>query len=135
MPANTKMSIASVNAQANAMGAALNGGYVRLYGGVQPVDSDTATAEAVVATLRFQTPAFNAAVNGMISAKALASDVSAAGGTATWFRTFQADGSTAGWDDNVGMADEAMVLESNVIPPGAQVSIGEGDLTYEVPRS
>jgi hypothetical protein len=111
MPSNTKISFASANAQADAMGAVLNGGYIRLYADAQAADADAAPAGAIVAVLRFGTPAFAAAVNGVITANAL----------------------TGGWDGNVGTTDEDMVLESNVIPPGAQVSVT--DLTYTVPRS
>lgn len=133
MPSNTKISFAAANAQANAMGASLDGGYVRLYADAQAADADTAPAGAVVAVLRFGTPAFAASVDGVITANALTAESNAAGGTALWFRTFRSDGSVVGWDDNVGTADEAMVLETNVIPPGAQVSVT--DLTYTVPRS
>jgi hypothetical protein len=133
MPSNTKISFASANAQADAMGAVLNGGYIRLYADAQAADADAAPAGAIVAVLRFGTPAFAAAVNGVITANALTGESNAAGGTALWFRTFRANGTTAGWDGNVGTTDEDMVLESNVIPPGAQVSVT--DLTYTVPRS
>ena len=132
MPANTKTSYASCNVQADAMGASLNNGYLKLYGGEQPEDADTATSETVIATLRFGAEAFDAAVDGVITAKALTADTNAAGGTATWFRTYRSDGTTGGWDGSVGTNDEDLVLETNVIPASAHVDVT--DLTYTVPR-
>jgi hypothetical protein len=118
----------AANIEADALAALVDGGYLRIYNGTQPDNADDAiTTQVKLAELRFGTPAFGAAVNGMITANAITPDSSAAApGIATWFRIFQADGSTPVWDGNVGTIGSGADLELNSVnfSIGIEVSIG-----------
>lgn len=53
MALNPKYSNTMVNAEANAVGDALNNGYIRIYDGSQPANADTAVgAQVLLAELR-----------------------------------------------------------------------------------
>ena len=104
MAANPKFSNTCVNAEADAVGDALNTGYIRIYDGSQPANADAGTGGAtLLAELRFGADAFGAAVAGVITANAIAADASGgATGTATWARILASDRrrrptSTARW--------------------------------------
>ncbi len=72
MAANPKYSDVAVNAEANALGALLNSGYLEIYAGAQPTNADTAIAgQANLATLTFAATAFGGAAAGVITANAL----------------------------------------------------------------
>ena len=135
MALDRRMGYAAVNAQADALAALANNGYIRIYSGVRPAFPDSAlSGNTLLAELRFGATAFGAAVNGVITANAITPDSSADnGGTATWARILKSDGTTALWDDEVGTATANIVLNSVTIGAGAQVSISS--LTHTVPRS
>jgi hypothetical protein len=120
-----KFSTAAVNAKANALGAALNGGFLRLYSGTQPATADTApTTQVLLAELRFQAAAFGPAVNGIATAATLASDPRArASGQAAWFRACGADGVTGLVDGSVGLANADLVMSDVAIVAGGLVSV------------
>jgi hypothetical protein len=107
MALNTQMANAGVNAEADALAALLNDGYLRMYDGVQPVTGDTDIEDQVLgAELRFGNPAFGAAEAGVITSNALTSDSDAnATIMATWARCFQSDGVTPVLDGSVGVKD------------------------------
>ena len=96
MAANPKFSNVCVNAEADAVGDALDTGYIRIYDGSQPANADAGTGGAtLLAELRFGADAFGAAVAGVITANAITADASAnATGTATWARILASDGTT-----------------------------------------
>ena len=83
-----------------------NTGWLRIYDGTQPANADTAVStQNILAELRFGATAFGASVAGVATANAITADSSAnATGTATWFRVFKSDGTTALWDGSVGTA-------------------------------
>ncbi len=65
MAANPKYSDVAVNAEANALGALLNSGYLEIYAGAQPTNADTAIAgQANLATLTFAATAFGGGGGG-----------------------------------------------------------------------
>lgn len=128
MAKDTQLSNGAVSAEADALSALLNNGYLRLYDGSKPANADTAIGGQVqLAELRFANPAALAAVNGVITFNAIASDADAdATGTAAWFRAFKSDGSTVVMDGTVGVAADAPVnltLNSKNIQQHAQVSV------------
>ena len=86
-----------VNALADAHGAKLNNGYIRIYGGTIPTNVDTAIgSQVMLAQPRFGSPAFAAASGGIARANTIADDTSAAAtGIPTWYRTFKSDGTSA----------------------------------------
>ena len=134
MAANPKFSNTCVNAEANAVGGALNTGYIRIYDGTQPATADTAvTTQNLLATLRFNATAFPSAVAGVLTANAITSDSSAAGtGTAAWARILASDGTTVWFDGSVGTSSANVVIATTSIVAGAVVSCSS--LTFTVSK-
>lgn len=135
MADTTKISNAAASAEADAFSDLLDNGYVRIYdstGGTgQPATVDTAIGgQVLLAELRFANPASGAAVNGVVTFSALTADSSAnADGTATWFRAFKSDGSTAVWDGSVSTSGATMNLNTTSIVAGAEVSVTSATYT------
>jgi hypothetical protein len=125
MASNLKLANAGVNEEADAFGALFDGGYLRIYDGAQPATADTeVTTQVLLAELTFGSPAFGAAVSGVITANAITKDSSAnASGTAAWFRCVASDGTTKLMDGSVGTSGCDLNLNSVAISAGAEVSV------------
>lgn len=134
MALNPKYSNTMVNAEADAVGNALNSGYIRIYDGTQPTNADTAVgAQVLLAELRFAADAFPAAVAGVLTANAITDDSSAnATGTATWARILASDGTTVWFDGTAGTGTVNVVLNTASIVTGAVVSCSS--LTFTVSK-
>jgi len=134
MAANPKFSDACVNAEANAIGDALDSGYIRIYDGSQPANADTAVSgQTLLAELRFNAAAFPSAVAGLITAAAITDDSSAnATGTATWARILASNGTSVYFDGSVGTASANVILNTTSIVTGAVVSCSS--LTLQVSK-
>src|SRR5947199_8880521 len=100
MPHNIKMSDTAANAEADALAALANAGFLRIYDGTQPSNANTdVTDQTLLAELRFSDPAWGSASAGVIAANAITPDDNAkARGMASWYRILMADGITALWD-------------------------------------
>ena len=135
MAANLKTSNTVVNAEANATAALANSGYLRIYDGTQPANADTAlSGNTLLAELVMNATAFAAASNGVLTANAITQDSSAnASGTATFYRLFKSDGTTALWDDNVATSSAGLVMATTTITAGQIV--GVDSLIYTIPKS
>ena len=131
---NPRLSYPSTNAATDAVCSLLDDGYLRLYDGTQPdYPDESITTQTQLAELRYGNPAFAAAVNGVATANAITGDISAdSSGTASWFRTYQSDGTTAVFDGSIGLADATIVLSSVTINAGDQVNISSH--TFQFPR-
>jgi predicted amidohydrolase YtcJ len=125
MALNPKFTNLAVNTKADAQSALLNTGYLRIYDGTQPATADTAIgAQVLLAELVLNGTFAPAAVAGVATANAITQDASAnATGTASWFRLFQSNGTTAVMDGSVGTADANLILNSVAISAGAAVSV------------
>jgi hypothetical protein len=126
MASNINLSTTSVNAQANAIAALANSGYLRLYDGDQPATANTApTTQVLLAELTMNSTAFGVAVDGVITANSITADSSAnASGTPNWYRLLQSDAATAVWDGTVGSSSTYDIwMSSTGILAGAQVSV------------
>jgi hypothetical protein len=134
MAANPKYSNTCDNAEADAIGSALDSGYIRIYDGAQPADADTAVgAQVLLAELRFGADAFPSALAGLITANAITSDASAnATGTASWARILASNGTTVYFDGTVGTSSANVVINSVAISAGATVSCSS--LTLQVSK-
>jgi hypothetical protein len=124
MALNTQMSDAAVNAEANALSALFNTGYLRIYSGTQPATADTAlSGNTLLAELRFNATAAPAASGGLLTFNAITADSSAdASGTATFFRALQSDGTTVLMDGTVGTATSNMIIATTTITAAQTVS-------------
>lgn len=135
MAMNTQLADATVNAQADALSALLNSGYLRIYSGTQPANANTAlSGNTLLAELRFAATAAPAAVSGLITFNAITSDTSAdASGTASFFRAFKSDGTTVVFDGSVGTASCNMIIATTAISAGQTVSCSS--FTHDVLNS
>lgn len=124
MAHNFTIAVLRKNEMLNAISDDFNNGYLRIYDGSQPANPDTAiTTQVLLAELRFNATAFGAAASGQIVANAITSDSSAnASGTASWFRAFANDGTTAIVDGTVGTSGTDLVIDNTTIASGVTVS-------------
>ena len=104
MANNFDISNAAASAAADAVTALVNGGTLRIYSGTKPAGPDTGlSGNTVLAELTFGNPAFGSASNGVATANSITADSSAnATGTASFFRAFASNGTTAVFDGEVG---------------------------------
>ncbi len=140
MADTTRISNSAAATEAAALANELDNGYLRIYdstGGTgQPATVDTAIgSQVLLAELRFaataespgEIPALideSSTTNGVITFAAITADSSANNtGTATWFRAFKSDGTTAIWDGSVSTASATINLNTTSIVAGANVSI------------
>jgi hypothetical protein len=135
MALTPRLSTAAANAAADAACALCNGGFFDLYDGTQPATADTAiTSQVKLAHLTFGTPAFGAAAAGVATANAIGNDASAdATGTATWFRAYKSDGTSAVFDGSVGTSGANLNLSSVSIIAGG--TVGVTSFTYTQQKS
>lgn len=124
MALNPKLTAASRNLALNAALDVLNTGFIDIYDGTQPTDADTAIgAQVLLASLALSATAFAAASAGSKAANAITNATAVATSTATWYRMYKADHTTAVFDGSVGTATANLVLNSVAIQSGATVSI------------
>lgn len=120
-----RISSTTADTQGDATATLFNSGYLRIYDGARPATSDTAVgAQTLLAELTFAATAMTTTVNGVLTAAAITSDSSAnAAGTATWYRCFRSDGTTAICDGTVGTSGADLNLNSTAISDGAEVAV------------
>lgn len=124
MTFNTHLSITSWNLALDAALDVLNGGFVEIYDGAQPATPDVAVStQTKLAKLSLSATAFGAAASGIKTANAVTPSTALATSTATWFRAFKSDDTTAVIDGSAGASGTDMVLNSAAISSGATVSI------------
>jgi hypothetical protein len=135
MALNTQLSNAAVNAEADALAALLNSGYLRIYSGTQPATADTAlSGNTLLAELRFGSTAFGSASGGLLTANAITADSSAdATGTASFFRALKSDGTTVIMDGTVGTSSANMIIATTSISSAQTVSCSS--FTHDVLNS
>ena len=129
---NIKYSAAIIAARLAAVNSAAGAGAkIRIYGGARPANVDTAIgAQPLLAELIGNATAFGAVASGALTAAAITGDTSAdATGTATWFRVFKADGTTACVDGDVGTSGADLNLSSTSITAGQAVGISSFVIT------
>lgn len=118
------LTIAQKNAALNALATAHNNGSLKLYSGSVPADvTATLGGATVLVSLPFSATAFGAASNGVITANDLAQTSAVASGTASFYRTFASDGTTALGQGTVGTSGADLNLITTSIVNGAPVDI------------
>ena len=124
MAANTHLSLASWNLALNAALDVLNSGFIDIYDGAQPATPDVAAgAQVKLAHLPLNATAFAAASAGSKIAGAITNGVGLAASTATWFRAYKADDTTAVIDGSAGTAGTDLVLNDAAITVGGTVQV------------
>ncbi len=98
---------------------------LRVYNGTRPADPGTAiTTQTMLVELTCNATAFApAASGGVLTANAISNGTAAATGTASWFRLFQSNGTTAIIDGDVGMSGSDLNLNNTSIATGQTVSV------------
>ena len=134
MAKDTQLSAAAVNAEADALARLLDNGYRRIYDGSKPANAGTAiTSQVLLAELRFANPSAPAADDGVLTFTINPDTEANANGTASWFRDFQANGTTVVMDGTVGTSDANLNLSTTTIVAGQQVAITSA--THTIPKA
>jgi len=129
MATNPFLSDAAAKAAADAVCALANGGTIQIRTGSQPANANAAATGTLLVTLTFAATAFGAASSsGVASANAIGAANAVAAGTASWFRAYKSDGTTAVFDGSVGTSAADLILSSVAIVAGGNVAVSS--LTY-----
>lgn len=129
MPLDTQLADATVNIQADALATLCNGGLIRVYNGTQPATANTALeGNTLGVTLTFGTPAFPAAVSGLLTANAITPGVAVADITPTFARIFRSDGTTVVMDVSAGATASNLLLGAFT----AGTLVGATSFTHDV---
>lgn len=103
---------------------------LRIYSGTRPANVAAAITGTLLAELICNASAFGTVGSGALTAGAIANDVSAdATGTATHFRLFKADGTTACVDGDVGTSGADLNLTSVSFTAGQTVGVSSFVIT------
>jgi hypothetical protein len=127
MAANTHLTTASWDLALNAALDVLNGGgFLEIYdstGAGQPATPNVVvTTQVKLAKLTLASTAFGASSGGTKTAGAIGSVAALATGTATWFRAFKSDDTTAVIDGSCGTSGTDLILNDVAITSGGTVS-------------
>jgi hypothetical protein len=120
------------NAQLDAITTAVGtSGILRIYSGSRPANVAAAITGTLLAELVCNASAFAAAASGgVLTANAIANDSSAnASGTASHYRLFRSDGTTAVIDGDVSTSGADLNLDNTSINSGQVVSITSFTIT------
>jgi len=130
MALNPFISDAAAKAATDAVCALCNGGTIQIRSGTQPANANAAASGTLLVTLTFSATAFApaGATGGQAAANAIGSANAVATGTASWFRAFKSDGTTAVFDGSVGTATADLILSSVSLTTGGNVAVSS--LTY-----
>lgn len=130
------MAIKQTTAVRNAQLDALNSqtgtsAKLRIYNGTRPANANTAiTSQTMLVELTCNATAFAAAASGgVLTANAISNGTAAATGTASWFRLWQSNGTTAIMDGDVSTAGADLNLNNTSIATGQTVSVSSFTVT------
>lgn len=133
MPSNFNRATAAVNAEAQAVTALLNSGWLCIMGGTQPANSDIEVPQALcLVEIPLPAQAFKLPINGKAVAYPINEAISEPSARkATWFRAFMPDHETQVFDGSVGLAkvlreslgDADLLLDDVLVGGGMQVRI------------
>lgn len=99
-------------------------GKLRIYSGTRPANVAAAITGTLLAELTLNATFAPAAASGVLTANAITGDTSAdASGTATHFRIFKSDGTTAVIDGDVGTSGSDLNLTSTTITATEPVNV------------
>lgn len=115
MTTQVTLTVEARNAQADALARLLDNGSIKVYAGTPPANVSAAlSGNTVLAECPLAATSAPAAVNGTLTYNAITDDSSInATGTATFYRTFKANGTTAVTQGSVGVAasGESLILD------------------------
>lgn len=119
------LAVATRNLQADIYADQLDNGYLRIYGGSVPANADAALGGAtLLAELRFSATSAPAASGGVVTMSAITPDASTdAAGTATFYRTFKADGTTVVEQGTVGTSSADLIVPTTTVVLGIEFRV------------
>lgn len=124
---STTLRNAQLDAVTTAVGAS---GKLRIYSGTRPANVAAAITGTLLAELTLNATFAPAASTGVLTLNAITSDASAdATGTATHFRIFQSNGTTAVVDGDVSTSGADLNLNSVSITSGGSVAVSSFTIT------
>lgn len=100
-----------------------------IYSGTRPANVGTAITGTLLASLTCNASAFGTVSNGVLTANAITSAAASAGGTASHFRLFRSDGTTAVIDGDVGTSGSDLNLDNTSINSGQTVQVNSFAIT------
>jgi hypothetical protein len=121
-----KQTTAVRNAQLDALNTQIGASArLRIYNGTRPANANTAiTSQTMLVELTGNATAFAAAASGgVLTANAISNGTAAATGTASWFRLWQSNGTTAIMDGDVSTSGADVNLNNTSIATGQTVSV------------
>lgn len=127
-----KFTVASRNALLDSITASVgSAGLLRIYTGARPATPATAlSGNTLLAELTLGSPLAPAASGGVLTLNAITQDSAAdATGTATFFRIFQSNGTTAVIDGDVATSGSDLNLNTTSIVTGGPVQITSFTIT------
>ena len=127
-----KQTTAVRNAQLDALNTQIGtSAKLRIYNGSRPANANTAiTSQTMLVELTCNATAFAAAASGgVLTANAISNGTAAATGTASWFRLWQSNGTTAIMDGDVSTAGADLNLNNTSIATGQTVSVSSFTVT------
>lgn len=127
-----KQTTAVRNAQLDALSSQTGtSAKLRIYNGTRPANANTAiTSQTMLVELTCNATAFAAAASGgVLTANAISNGTAAATGTASWFRLWQSNGTTAIMDGDVATAAADLNLNNTSIATGQTVSVSSFTIT------
>lgn len=118
-------------AQADAVTTAVgNAGFLRIYSGTRPANVAAAITGTLLAEVTMASPFAPGAASGVLSPTVPQSDLSADNsGTATHYRLWKSDGTTAVEDGDVGTSGTDMVVNTTTFVAGGVFTITTWSLT------
>lgn len=121
------------NEQADLVARDCDSGYIKIYAGTPPATVDTAlSGNTLLAELTFSATSAPAASGGQLTFSTITGDSSNnATGTATFYRTFQSDGTTVVFQGTIGTSGESMTLADTSLVAGGTTDVTS--FTYSVP--
>lgn len=113
------------------LGNQINSGFIRLYDGVRPADTDTPLgANVLIAELAFA--GFDAATSGLRIANPIAPVNTVAGGIPSFARIFKSDGVTSAYDASAGVSGTEILLPKEAWVLGELLTISAFTLSFPV---
>lgn len=107
-----------------------DGGTIQIRSGTQPADPDSAASGTLLATVTLPTPAFGAAVTGVVSKTGDWDGSAVASDTAGWARFINA-GATMTFDVSVGEVGTDLIIDDEDIVSGGLVTVTA--FTFTIP--
>lgn len=112
------------------LGTPASSGKLRIYTGTQPSTGGGAlSGNTLLVEFALPSGVFPSATNGVLTAGTIPTAVASNTGTATWFRVFQSDGTTALVDGTVGTSGADLNLASVTITTGDTIAITSFTIT------